>query len=103
MEEGTRLMPQRQNQSERILRLLRENVNQWVPLPRILDLRISQYSSRVWTFRRQGHKIENRVERHGNETWSWFRLIEPRQEKLFGCEPEPKQHGHYLEATGKRV
>jgi hypothetical protein len=93
---------QRENQSKRILRLLRENVNQWVALPRILDLRISQYSSRVWTLRRQGHEIQNRVQRHGDETWSWFRLVEQGQVQLF--EPpqsEESRRHHVLEADLK--
>ena len=91
-------MPQRQNQCERILLLLRENVNQWVALPRILDLRISQYSSRVWTLRRQGHEIQNRVQRHGDETWSWFRLVERGQGRLFQpTQPEESRREHVLE------
>ena len=99
-------MPQRQNQSERILRLLRENVNQWVALPLILDLRISQYSSRIWTLRRQGHEIQNRVERHGDEVWSWFRLVLPKaQERLFADRPEterPRSRERWLEAQPQR-
>ena len=90
-------MPQRQNQSERILRLLRESVNCWVPLPRILDLRISQYYSRIWTLRRQGHQIQNRTERHGDEVLSWFRLVEQGQAQLFDPPQSEQRAGHFLE------
>ena len=90
-------MNQHENQSERILRLLRENVNGWVPLPRILDLRISQYSARIWTLRRRGHRIENRVSRHGNQTRSWFRLVERGQGKLFLPQSEERRREHVLE------
>lgn len=84
-------MPQRQNQSERILRLLRENVNQWVPLPQILDLRISQYSARIFELRAQGHIIDNHTRHVDGVVHSWFRLTLPTaQEKLFS--DRPQQH-----------
>ena len=64
----------RRNQCERILELLRGANGQWVPLPRILDLRISQYSARIFTLRREGHQIENKTQTVDGRRHSWFRL-----------------------------
>ena len=46
-----------------------------VPLPRVLALHISQYSSRVWDLRHKcGYTIENGPEK-GNPDHTWFRLV----------------------------
>ena len=84
-------MPQRANQCERLLKLLRENCGEWVGLPKILDLRISQYSARVHELRKLGYRIENKTQHHNGQVWSWFRLIEPGQAQLF----EPPQSGEH--------
>jgi len=50
---------------------------QWVPLPEILSLRISQYSARIHEARHKwGLKIENRTETVNGAKHSWFRLLE---------------------------
>lgn len=50
-----------------------------VPLPRILALHISQYSSRVWDLRhRYGYLIENGPEQD-NADHTWFRLAGHRK------------------------
>jgi hypothetical protein len=63
--------PQRINQSQRILELLRSHAGDWVPLPEILELHIAQYSARIHELRLRGHKIESRQD--GSR--SWFRLL----------------------------
>ena len=97
-------MKGRGTQRERLLKLLRENSEQWVGLPRILDLRISQYSARVHELRKMGYCIENRIEHHNEQVRSWFRLVLPKvQENLLEPEPEPKRTGeHFLEPEIQR-
>ncbi len=90
-------MKQRENQSERILRLLQESVNCWVPLPRILDLRISQYSARVHELRRLGFRIQNKTEHRNGQVWSSFRLLEPGQSQLFEPLHSEQRGQHFLE------
>lgn len=68
-------MSDHKNQAERILSLLKSRADQWVPLPEILDLRISQYGARIYSLRKHGHRIENRKEHTDSGTHSWFRLV----------------------------
>lgn len=63
------------DQCGRILQLLEEARGSWVPLPRILDLKISQYSARILELRRKGHVIENRNLWIDGQRRSWFRLL----------------------------
>jgi hypothetical protein len=65
-------------QGEKLLRLLEENVGHWVDLPRILELRIAQYSARVFELRRKGYRIENRVLHSNGGVRSSFRLLPPQ-------------------------
>lgn len=52
----------RPTQEDLILRVLIDAYPGWVPLPRILDLHISQYSARIWTLRhKRGYDIENKL------------------------------------------
>ena len=91
-------MPERINQRQKLLQLLRENCGEWVGLPKILDLRISQYSARVHELRKLGYRIENKTQHHNGQVWSWFRLIEPGQAQLF--EPpqsEESRRDHFIE------
>ena len=97
-------MKGRGTQRDRLIQLLRENSGQWVGLPRILDLRISQYSARVHELRKLGYRIENKTQHHNGQVWSWFRLIEPGQAQLF--EPpqsEESRRPHVLEASLKHL
>jgi hypothetical protein len=57
---GPSASPARKNQRERLLALLHCHQGEWVPLPAILDLRISQYGTRILELRRAGHVIESR-------------------------------------------
>ncbi len=96
-------MKQRETQRDKILALLQSRTGQWVALYEVLPL-AAQYSARVCELRKMGYRIENKVAHHNGQVRSWFRLVLPKaQEKLFEPEPEPKQHGHYLEVTGQKV
>jgi hypothetical protein len=74
----------RPNQETIILNLLRtgkaRSPEGWVQLPEILNLRISQYSARIWGLRRKGYVIENEGEwRHGKLCTRFRLLSEPRE------------------------
>lgn len=67
----------RTTQTSRIVNLLRSRSPEWVPLPEILNLRISQYSARIHQARHKwGLPVENRTEIVNGEKHSWFRLVE---------------------------
>ena len=68
----------RATRTNQIIELLRSHRNQWVPLPAILKLQISQYSARIHEARHKlGLNIENRTEVVDGKKYSWFRLVEP--------------------------
>ncbi len=91
------------SQRDRILRLLQSRAGQWVPLYEITPL-AAQYNTRIKEWRDRGHIIDNHTRHVNGVVHSWFRLTLPKvQEQLSEPEPEPKQNGHYLEATRKRV
>jgi hypothetical protein len=48
----------RQNQCARICRLLEQAKGEWVPLPRILDLRIASHTRRIHELRKAGVSVE---------------------------------------------
>jgi hypothetical protein len=57
-----------------ILRVLTDANGAWIPLPTILELRISQYGARIFELRGLGHRIENKSEWRAGRRHSWFRL-----------------------------
>ena len=61
-------------QRSRILELLTSAGGTWVPLPKILELKISQFGARILELRRSGLKIENRTETIDGQRYSWYRL-----------------------------
>jgi hypothetical protein len=63
-------------QEMRILALLKGRQGQWVGLPEILALGIAQYNARLFSLRRKGFIIENRVEHTPHGVHSWFRLLD---------------------------
>jgi hypothetical protein len=67
----------RKTQCAAILRLLTDARGAWVPLWRILDLRIGQYNARLSDLRHKfGYKIENKKEPSADgKVHSWYRLI----------------------------
>ena len=70
-------LERRRTQDQEILELLIGEYPQWVPLPRILALGISQYSARIWTLRhKRGYHIENKlVDLPGGGKGGMFRLV----------------------------
>ena len=65
-------------QQRRIFELLFANRNRWVSLPVILELKVSQYGSRVYDLRKKfGLEIKNRVEVRDGKKCSWFMLVWP--------------------------
>jgi hypothetical protein len=72
------------SQTARIVALLRKRSPQWVSLPEILELRISQYSARIHQPRHEwGLPIENRTKVVHGEKHSWFRLVDTGDAKPF--------------------
>lgn len=68
--------PNAESQCGRILNLLSSASGDWVPLPSILALRISQYGTRIKELRDEwGIVIENRTETIDGVRHSWFRLV----------------------------
>ena len=68
-------MTPRQTQCARILTLLQHHAGEWVPLPRILDLRIACHSKRLSDLRREGWIIELNDVRFGKERHTMYRLL----------------------------
>lgn len=67
--------PNADSQCGRILSLLQSRAPDWVPLHEILNLKISQYGSRIKELRdRWGFVIENRRETVNGDLHTWFRL-----------------------------
>ncbi len=64
----------RDTQRGRILRLLQESSNQWVPSYQLANIAL-QYGARVLELRRQGYKIENKLQDVDGETHGAFRLV----------------------------
>ena len=81
------------NQQSQILALLRAAHGGWVPLPKILALGIAQYNARIFSLRRAGFDIQNRIEEVDGVRHSWFRLVEPTPT------PEPPRPKSYAEVT----
>ena len=49
------------SQKERLKNFFQARPNQWINLPEILNLRISQYGARILELRREGFHIENKI------------------------------------------
>lgn len=57
-----------------ILGLLLQNRGKWVPAYTLAGVAL-QYSSRIFSLRREGFQIENKTERHGRQVYGSFRLV----------------------------
>lgn len=79
----------RDTQRGRILQLLKENSGRWVPSYELANIAL-QYGARVLELRRQGYKIENKMQDVNGKTYAAFRLVVPAasQARLFetACE-----------------
>jgi hypothetical protein len=67
----------RKTQCDAILQLLTDAGGEWVPLWKILELRISQYNARIHSLRHDlGFRIDNKRERDSEgQVHSWYRLV----------------------------
>ena len=70
-------MNSRATQCDRLLQFLASAHGDWIPLPQILELKISQFGARLLELRRLGYHIVNRTETVNGKKHSWYRL-EPK-------------------------
>ena len=96
-------MTDRGTQRSRVLRLLQESSNQWVPSYRLAEIAL-QYGARVYELRKQGYKIDNKMQEVNGQTHGAFRLVVPAasQARLFEAPEARPQQGHWLEAQPRR-
>ena len=89
--------PNADSQCGRILRLLESRRGEWVALPEILALRISQYGTRVKELRDDwGLLIENKVEMVDGQRRSWFRLVDSLPKQKVVSSPESVPESEYM-------
>jgi hypothetical protein len=90
-------------QQQKLKALLLRAHGEWVELPEILDLKISQFGARVLELRRMGYDIQNRQETRDGKKRSWYRLVpsvlaavttptKVEHTSLFGDEPIAGRH-----------
>ena len=96
-------MTDRGTQRSRVLRLLQESSNQWVPSYRLAEIAL-QYGARVYELRKQGYKIDNKMQDVNGKTYGAFRLVPAAsQASLFEApEARPRTQGHWLEPQPQR-
>lgn len=61
-------------QRDRLREVLLAARGDWIPLPQILELKISQFGARLLELRRLGYRIVNRTENVNGKKCSWYRL-----------------------------
>lgn len=91
-------------QRARVLRLLEENNNQWVPSYELAAIAL-QYNARVYELRKQGYLIQNKVQDVNGQVRGAFRLVSAGgQASLFdaGLEARPRTRGQCLEPPQQR-
>ena len=93
-------MTDRGTQRGRILQLLKENSGCWVPSHQLASIAL-QYGARIYELRKQGYKIDNKMQEVNGQTRGAFRLVVPAgdQASLFdaGLEAQPQVREHWLE------
>lgn len=81
--------PTSRSQEERILWLLQSSWPAWTPAPALSHISL-QYSARIFSLRKKGWQIANRVEVHDGVKHGYFRLGEsPNPPKLAPVKPSP--------------
>jgi hypothetical protein len=101
----------RASQRARILALLTSARGAWVPLPTILELKISQFGARIFELRRLGLRIVNRTSNIDGVKHSWYRLepgpVAPSPSKLpaphFQESPTPGPRSLFAEVAPERL
>ncbi|NQT23274.1 MAG: hypothetical protein HQ579_07570 [Candidatus Omnitrophica bacterium] len=69
-------------QKDRLRNFFQSCPGQWIALTTILDMRISQYGSRILDLRREGMQIDNKVVKVVNgQKWTAFRY-RPQVEQM---------------------
>lgn len=68
-------MDEFKTQRHQLFIFLGARMGDWVPLPEILGLGISQYNARIKELRDKGHLIECREQRVGRKRHTWYRLV----------------------------
>jgi hypothetical protein len=99
-----RKVKSRITQRAKILQLLQECEGRWVPSYELAAIAL-QYGARVLELRRQGYRIENKLQDVDGETHGAFRLVPTGgQASLFdaGLEARPQACGHWLEVQPRR-
>ena len=82
-----------QSQCREILAILQEHRGEFVSAV-ILSRKSLQYSSRIFTLRRLGYKIVNRVEHvPGGGKHGFFKLLCEREEQALACLIPAREHG----------
>lgn len=97
-------MTDRGTQRGRILQLLKENSGCWVPSHQLASIAL-QYGARIYELRKQGYKIDNKMQDVNGKTYGAFRLVPAAsQTSLFdaGLEAQPRTQGHWLESQPQR-
>lgn len=74
---------QHSTQRDRLLVLLKDRVNEWIPLGRVMAVAGAQYGARVHELRSQGYVIENKT--------GWFRLVTRQISEAAGSTPVANQ------------
>jgi hypothetical protein len=93
--------PNGDSQCGRILHLLESRRGDWVPLPEILGMKISQYGTRIKELRDDwGFAIENRTETIDGLRHSWFRIAPSCSTAK--SQESPSRSDWYEQETGGR-
>jgi hypothetical protein len=85
------------HQEDILLRLLEDDIDRWVPLPRIMATGIAQYNARLLGLRRKlrgQYRIENRTEVINGKKHSWYKLTTESRPVAFNkmsSNPQPQQ------------
>ena len=74
----------RASQEDRILQLLRSNGVSWTPAPRLSEISL-QYCARLYSLRKQGVDIQNKVEVRNGVRHGFYRL---RRSVLIAVQPQ---------------
>lgn len=69
-------------QREKIKFIFLSRPNEWVPLSDILRLGVAQYNARILELRREGMRIENKVEEVAGTRYSWFRYVPDAERQM---------------------
>ena len=72
----------RQTQKERLKELFTRQPEEWIPLPTILSMFISQYGARLKELRGEGMNILNKVEWQDGKKKSWFMYVAEKQKEF---------------------